>query len=357
MKMNSTAPIRFGPRSRRICICLVMTPVWFPVSVVHAAPDWSSAEEVGGVPIYRDHIRRGRYYYAPAGFRLAYRDGRPDLQYRIFRYIGKRETGDSDAFDIRGILTFSMEQDIDYEALTSVKTKLRQKAGFEWLRPLPIDHFSSALQYTVIETDVAGELDGGTTAEDIEDIDEAVWRKRVFMIGLRPRTAELMWDGFHDGRLQLSLGYVWTVKGEVRSSNDGHWESRERQFAGAVPIDVDARQFGDHFQQVDSWARIGFDKTMVSVSCYDFIDEEPTELYRVTVEIRFRTLRNQDYVEKVTFEHGELEFEKDVSFRLAKDLEQPYQYRVTRIFSSDRPIERTQWLEHSGQHLDITTAM
>jgi hypothetical protein len=354
-EMTTTVSISFRSSSRHLCVWLVIVAAWLPVSTVCAAPDWSSAENVGGIPVYRDHVRQGRYYYAPAGFRLAYRDGQPEFQYKIFRYIGTRQTGDSNAFELRGILSFSMEQDIDYETLTRVKSQLRQRVGFEWLRPLPIDNFSSALQYAVIETDVAGEIGGGSSAESAESGDEAVWRKRVFMIGLRPRTAELLWDGFHEGRLQLSLSYAWEAKGKVRSSSDGHWETRERVFSDAVPISLDARQFRDHFQQIDSWAGIAFDKTMVSVSCYDFIDEEPTELYRVTVEIKFRTLRDQDYVEKVTFQRGELNFEKDVSFRLAKDLEQPYQYRVTRIFSSGRPTEQTGWLQHSGQHLDITT--
>ena len=46
-------------------------------------------------------------------------------------------------------------------------------------------------------------------------------------------------------------------------------------------------------------------------------------------------------------------WEKEVSFRLAKALDEPYQVRVTRIYR-DRPRWRGTWEEHLSQQLDVS---
>jgi hypothetical protein len=319
-----------------------------------AAPDWSRGESLGDIRVYPDHQLRGTWYFEPGEIRLDIVDGHPDLHFKIFRYIGQRETGDTDAFSIRGVLTFGLKQEITHEAIAVARRVLEGRQGFKALQPLPLKQLDSTLVYAIVEDDVSGEIAGGESATKADGEFTATWRRRTFTVALQPITAELFWSGFQDDRLQLSANYVWKSEGRVPKRNGPGWDVQFKEIANAVPIRASAEQYPDLFEQVDTWSRIPHDRTTVTVSCYDFIDEEPTELYRVVVELRFRTLRDQDYVEKLAFEQGDIEFEKSVSFKLAKDLSQPYQYRVTRIFDSDRPRDVTNWLEHRGQYLDVT---
>jgi len=251
-------------------------------------------------------------------------------------------------------LTFRLRQDIPHEAIAAARSALAGRPGFRSLRPLPLKRLESKLIYAVVEDDVSGEIAGGESAEEADDEFTATWSKRTFTVALQPLTAELFWAGFQNDSLQLSADYVWTSEGRVPKRDGAGWDVQLKEISSAVPIRVDARQYPSLFEQVDTWSRIPLDKTTVTVSCYDFVDEEPTELYRVVVELRFRTLRDQDYVETLTFGQGDTDYEKSVSFKLAKAMTQPYSYRVTRIFNSDRPRTETGWQEHRGQYLDIT---
>ena len=78
------------------------------------------------------------------------------------------------------------------------------------------------------------------------------------------------------------------------------------------------------------------------------------DLYRVDVEVRFKTLRGEDYVEKVRFQADETDTDKAISFGLAKNVNAPFVYRVTRTYKQ-RPRESSGWIEHRGIRLDISS--
>ena len=113
------------------------------------------------------------------------------------------------------------------------------------------------------------------------------------------------------------------------------------------------QKWPDHFGRSDVGQTMQMGHTILTVLCYDFINEVKPNLYSVTVEVMFRTQRNQDYVERVKYTEGDDGYEKDISFRLAKNPGAGYQYRVRRLFK-DGSSEWTGWEHYTGQQLDVS---
>ena len=155
----------------------------------------------------------------------------------------------------------------------------------------------------------------------------------------------------------MSVGYAWhaTGKRHGNSVENSEWEDHTRDFTGSVDVLVSMEDYPELFEIIDMRERIALDKTNFTILCFDFLEEGFEELYRILVDVRFRTRRDQDYVETVSFDRFKMNVEETISFRLAKDLDMPYEYRVTRIYSDERERSVTDWLSHRGQQLDIST--
>ena len=328
------------------------------------APVWETAETVAGLTVFRDHQDSHRFYFEPAGYRIAEADGAPRVFFRIFRYLGTAETRDQGEFRISAILSIDAEQETVAERYGPALQALRRRDASASLRPLPIDGFDAELIYAVIGGDASGTLSAGgsgNTAPEDGDIDVAAehvgptvehWTKRRFTVPLDELTAQLFWDNFENDQLQLSLSHRLVSAGMRRTSAD-EWEPIERSFAGSVPVHVSMQEHASHFSRTETWALANRRRTDVIVTCYDYTERTDDELFRVAVDVRFKTLRDQDYVETVRFEAGEMETEKTISFRLARNLDEPYLFRVTRLFNS-LPEEKGSWTEHRGLILDVT---
>ena len=96
--------------------------------------------------------------------------------------------------------------------------------------------------------------------------------------------------------------------------------------------------------------KVGY--TGLDVFCFDFIENLEENLYAKIVEVAIPTT-GRDLVESITFKEGG-EYRSRIEFKLAKDLDQPYRYRILRIYN-DGSQKTTPWLEKSGESLlDIT---
>jgi hypothetical protein len=329
-----------------------------------AAPVWESAETVAGLAVYRDHQDSHRFYYEPAGYRIAVVDDAPQVFFRIFRYLGTAETRDQGEFRISAILSIDAEQATVAERYGPALQALRRRDARASLRPLPVDGFVAELTYAVIGGDEAGTLSaagsGGAASDDggadvaAEEAEPTVehWTQRRFTIPLDELTAQLFWDNFENDRLQLSLSHRLVSAGMRRTAVDA-WERDERSFANTMPVHISMQEHASHFSRTETWALANRRRTDVVVTCYDYTERADDELFRVTVDVRFKTLRNQDYVETVRFDAGAVETDKTISFRLARNLDEPYLFRVTRLFHS-LPEEKGPWIEHRGLILDVT---
>lgn len=323
-----------------------------------ADPDWQSATTAAGLTVYPDHASSNTYYYQPPQFDVLLRDGQPQVYYRLYRYLGTTETGDSDAFDVAGVLSIDVvAQGIETQAAAAL-AELRRRRPNAALRSVPISSFTGTLDYVGIDDDEET-VTGSVDVQGVSDLgpdDTAtgggLWTRRRFTVAFEPLTAQLFWQNFEAGRLQLSLSYVYRSPGRVRNT-DGQWQEDLRTFANSTPIPVAMAELPDHFEAVETWQLARKRRTDVVVMCYDFFQDGAEELYRINVELRFRTARDQDYVERVRFDGPDDETERTVSFRLARSLDEPYYYRVTRLYKSVPPVTGD-WIENQGLLLDVT---
>ncbi len=154
------------------------------------------------------------FYYSPLGLRLSQVDDTPAFRFDLFRYLGRKETGDTSAFRVRGILSFEAEQIRDVDLIKRMENHLRRTRPGATLRPAPIERFQSELIYKTVEIEEGDAIETGTVEggvsktvdnDDAGDKSEGNWKSRLFTIGLEPLTAELFWDNFEKERLQLSI--------------------------------------------------------------------------------------------------------------------------------------------------------
>jgi len=338
---------------------------WCFVGLVEAAasaswarPDWGRPREVSGRVLYPDHERPRLWYYVPAEPRLADRDGAPAFRFDLFRYVGRQETGDAGAHRVRAVLSLELER--EDAGVDELRRGLAEPNAVE-LRRVPADRVETALEYAHVEaeaeaTSASARLEGGVLhgvdASDAAAHDGA-WTQRRYTVALQPLTADLFWQGFETDRLLLSASYRQTSMGVVWDEAAGRFVPRDKVWSSSVPIRVSRRRHPQLFTRHETWATLRMAQTRLLVLCYDFVDEKPTPLHRVDVEVKIRTKRRQEYVEPVRFEAGQAVYEREVSFRLAKDLDEPYAVRVTRLYV-DRPREQSDWTLHRAQQIDVS---
>ena len=332
------------------------------VSSSHALPNLEKSENMHGVILYPDHIQKQKYYYLPAKLKLAKEQGEPLFSYNIFRYLGSQKTKTAGEYRVRGILSFEISNKSIRESLARIKSSLSNRSSRIDLVPMPVEKFASTLQYVVIApnklNNIEGEVKGGTSKETDDSKsqqDEGAWQSRRFMIGLNPLTANLFWDNFNTGHLQLSLSYHWKFKGVLPNKKGEESEKIvTKVFGDTLPLNVTMGEHPKLFSKIESWGNTHAAHTQLTVICYDFINEEISELYKLTVEIKLKNLRGHEYLEKVKFSKNDFNYEKQVNFRLAMQLDGAYEYRVTRLFSNGKKI-KSQWKKHKDGFLDVST--
>lgn len=343
----------------RWCISLAFIAVLWPASsCVFALPDFGRGIDMNGIWIYPDNLKRGQYYYSPPKLELATKDGAPIFNYSIFRFLGTKETRTENEFRVRGVLSFEIKTKTNRAILAKIKQRLSGKGQVVLLRPLPVERFVSKLQYNTIDNNdknQSGVLTGSVHKQagtKSGNNDEAAWESRKFIIGLNPLTSQLFWDNFKKNNLQLSFSYRWVVEGMVSDSKNPE-KTVSKEYGDSFPILVSMKKYPNLFERIESWQKMNASHTSITVICYDFINEKKPDLYLVTVKIKYKNMRGNDSTITIKYRKGDDQYEKKVNFRLARLINNSYEYRITRLYMDGS--EKTQtWKKHDGFYLDVS---
>ncbi|MFO7964870.1 MAG: hypothetical protein R6U50_13180 [Desulfobacterales bacterium] len=302
-----------------------------------AAPNLDHFYDIQGTRVYRDHEIPSEWYVAPAPPVLRQRtDNTPDYGFALYRYVGRSGTGDSGSFRVRGVLTFGIERFRDSAVSAKIRKALRAK-GFRTprLKSMPVSAVRSTFMFA----------DKSETREY-----QTRWKSGSIMVFLDAHMAEVLWDAVKAGQIQVSVCIDEELAG-VRNREDA-WQPSSASQVRTVPVDMDMTAHSDHFQRIDLGERMKVGYTGVDVFCFDFIENLEENLYAKIVEVAIPTT-GRELVEAVTFKDNG-EYRHRIEFKLAKDLDQPYRYRVSRIFQ-DGSKQTGPWQEKSGETLlDIT---
>jgi hypothetical protein len=323
----------------------------------YAAPDLQTATSFGDVKVFRDHMDTTIFYYQKSQKKIVDNAGVPDFSYHINRYIGTGITGDSDAFRVRGAIKFqaTTSSDISFAELNE-KIRTTYKSSVK-LMPAPVVHSFNKLIYETVsvkegEEKVTGSLESGFTTEEKSKNSIFGVENQRFTIPLSGHDANFFWDSFEQNNLVLSLSYGWSVKGVKKNAED-KWEDAVYEINNAEPIRVSMKEYPDLFRKNELWQKLDVAHSSMTVMCYDFINLKKTNLYSVLVELKFQTLRNQSYVEKVKFSSNKDTYEVNVKFKLANSTKDGYEYRVTRLtIDGDKTI--SPWKKATETGLDVS---
>jgi hypothetical protein len=176
------------------------------------------------------------------------------------------------------------------------------------------------------------------------------FKSGTVMVPLDPEEAEILWQAVESGQTLVSVSIEETLDG-VRKTDDG-WEPSDTSLGWVVPVEMDMARHPDHFQKMDLGGRLAMGYTGLDIFCFDFIENLEENLYAKIVEVSMST-NGRDLVETVTFK-DDGEYRNRIDFKLAKDLDAPYRYRISRVFT-DGTRESGRWQEKAGETLlDIT---
>ena|GEM_PF-2580324 len=324
---------------------------------LRASPDLQSAESIGNIKIFKDHQNPSLIYYFKAQKSLALQDGIPDFSYHLNRYMGTRLTEDSDEFRVRGVIRFKTveaQPSLTYQQLLQ---QMRERFGPKTqLLAAPVANSYYKLVYETatddaVEPKETGEIAGNPMPEKKLGTVFGESSQR-FTIGLSGHNADLFWQAFEKNKLILSLAYGSVIVGVKRDENQ-QWLPAEYEIADTAPIQVSMNQFPMLFSKNELWQNREMAHSTITVMCYDFINVVKSYLHSVLVEVRFTTLRKQRYIEKVKFTADSDAYEVNVRFKLANNLQDGYEYRVTRM-NQDGEKSFTDWMSTTQAVIDVS---
>ena len=301
-----------------------------------ADPDLGVYEDIEGTRIYQDNKTQSIWYLSPAKPVLNTReDNTPDYGLSLYRYLGRKGTGDSGNFWVKGVLTFGFDR--SQEGLSGkIRKALRAKGiNSPRLKSMPV----SASRVTLIFAD----------QEQVRE-NNLRWKTGTMVVPLDSVKAEILWDAVENGQILVSVAFEETLAGVIKKDDD--WQPATTSLTWTIPVEMDMKAHPDHFSKTDLGGRMKVGYTGLDVFCFDFIENLEENLYAKIVEVAIPTT-GRDLVESITFKEGG-EYRSRIEFKLAKDLDQPYRYRILRIYN-DGSQKTTPWLEKSGESLlDIT---
>ncbi|MCF8035505.1 MAG: hypothetical protein K9K62_01405 [Desulfobacteraceae bacterium] len=306
-------------------------------AVCRAAPDLDHFTDIAGVRIYRDHENPSKWYMMPAQPLLDKRaDGTPDYGLALYRYLGRKGTSDSGDFWVRGVLTFGIDRPRKSEISTKIRKELRTRGiGSPKTSTMPISETRISLMFA--------------DAQDSRSYSTR-WKGGTLVLPLNARLAEILWDAVTAGQTQVSLAIDETLAG-VRKTGD-QWEPAFTAQTWVVPVEMDMNAHPAHFRRMDLGARMKVGYTGLDVFCFDFLENLEENLYAKIVEVAIPTA-GRDLVETLTFRKNG-DYRRRIEFKLAKDLDRPYRYRISRIYK-DGSKKTGRWQKKSGEALlDIT---
>lgn len=316
-----------------LCIWMLL---WC-VAVCDASPDLDSFFDIEGVRVYADHENSGEYYLSPAAPLLESRsDGSPDYGLSLYRYLGTKGTGDAGDFWVRGVLTFGIDRPRGTGVTSKIRKALRQRGvKSPRLKSMPV----SASRVTLMFADQEGSWEYGLR-----------FKTGAMVVPLDPHQSEILWDAVEAGQTLVSVSVQETLGG-VRKTDD-NWEPSDISASWVVPIEMDMAAYPNHFQKMDLGGRMKMGYTGLDVFCFDFIEDLEENLYAKIVEVAIPA-PGRNLIETVTFK-DDGEYRSRIEFKLAKDLDQPYRYRISHVWQ-DGSRDVGEWHEKEGETLlDIT---
>ncbi|MFP3869530.1 MAG: hypothetical protein ACLFVT_01440 [Syntrophobacteria bacterium] len=308
-----------------------------PAAQAWASPDLGSYRDIQGVRLYRDHQNRQLWYLAPAPPALGTReDGEPDYGLDLFRYLGRKGTGDQGSFWLRGMLSLGIVRERSPDITAPIRRAL-QSAGFHHLRlrSMPVATARVRLLF-------ADQMQSWTQGSR--------WGSRQLRLSLDRDMAELLWDAVEAGQTLVSLAVEEHLAG--LRHRDGEWEEAETIASWTIPIQLDMEAYPGRFRRTELGGRMSKGYTGIDVFCFDFVENLDTNLYAKIVEVAIPTA-GRDLVERVTFRESS-DYRARIEFKLAKNLDEPYRVRVIKIFKDGRR-STTPWSDKGGESLlDVT---
>lgn len=311
--------------------------VLLSAAVCSAAPRLDSFYDISSVRVYSDHEKSGLWYVSPAPpFLDKLPDKSPDYGLTLYRYLGRKGTGDTGSYWARGILTFNLARSSISNLKTEILKELRKKGETpSQLKSMPV----SSSRVTLMFGDQQNSRKYGLR-----------WKSGAMVLTLEPHQAEILWDSLEAEQTLISVTIEEDLAG-VRKAEKG-WENSITSLTHVIAVEMDMKAYSDHFQKVDLAGRMQVGYTELDIFCFDFIEGLSEDLYAKIVEVAIPT-KGRDLVETVTFRDND-EYRKRVEFKIAKDLDEPYQYRINRVLK-DGSEETGPWQEKSGETmLDIT---
>ncbi len=322
-----------------------------------AAPLFFDPLSIEGVSVFRDSREANLYYCAPGPLILEEHGGRPLFRFTRIGYLGTARTQDQGVFRNRGVISFTVREDLPPEKLEAIgavlKTRSTSPAKVE---RLPVRSMKAHLIYegvTAAGTKESGTLTPIPMEEGTKGPPEERWRERSFVIALDDLNSAFFWKAFQADRMVLSLAYTFTVDGVDRKGDEE--APAFRDFSGALPLRVAPKDHPGLFEEIDLGGRMEVGYTHLDLYCFDFVNENAPGLYGKIVEVRYEDLRGMPVLTHVEFNSKKRNYKASIDFSYAKTLNKPYDFRVITINEEGERIAGGWVRDNTDSFLDVTT--
>ncbi len=318
-------------------ISLISLIIFLSSGTCPAAPDLGTYDDINGTRIYQDHQDRSLWYISPSRPSLNIRgDKSPDYGLSLYRYIGRKGTGDAGDFWVKGVLTFGIDRSKESGLNAGIRKVLREKGiSISRLKSIPV----SSSRVKIIFSDHEQVFENGLR-----------WKTGTMVIPLDKDNAEILWGAVEKGQTLVSVAFEETLTGVKKTGDE--WGPSATSLSFTMPVEMDMNAFPDKFKKLDLGGRMKVGYTGLDVFCFDFIEDLDENLYAKMVEVSIPTT-GRDLVETITFKEGG-DYSSRIEFKLAKDLDIPYRYRIIQVYK-DGTQNISPWKQKSGETLlDIT---
>ncbi len=322
-----------------------MKSIFFLISLVFficnavASPDLDNYQDIEGVRLYSDHLKKNLFYLTPSVPVLGKGvDNLPDFSLEIYRYLGRKGTGDSGKFWVKGVLNIGIQRERGKQLIKKIKKKLSKKYNIKYpkLRSMPVSRTNGQLLFA---------------DQGIKWSQGSRWSGKRITVPLDSVMSEILWDAVNAGQTLISIEMEEILSG-VRKNKDNKWEDAQVPFSSTLPVEFDIKVHPSLFFKTDLGGRMVRGYTGIDIFCFDFLENLDENLYSKVVEVAIPT-PGKPLVESVTFRKDSA-CRTRIKFKLAKDLDIGYKVRIARIFLDGRS-ETGPWTMRKGEAmLDIT---
>jgi hypothetical protein len=314
------------------------------------------------------------------------KDGKPDFKFIQMRYAGTRATDDQGVFNLKSLLAFRVaNHKPSRQKIDSIKQVIKlEGTSIKSLKPIAISNLKAELIHAADTNNIdslSTKYNDGFFESTDKKSTSTNWTERDFILRLNNTDAQIFWEGFQTNQPTISVNYTYSSKmftsksesylasGSTDLSKELEEKYKENDSipdqnilemvvnSGSIAIEIDTEKWPDLIKQIDINERTPAGYPVLDVYCYDFNSELNHDLYAKRIEIKAVGVNNSAVEFKYTFKNSEPDvYAKNIKFKYAIKLDQPYQYRVTKIYL-DGLYQRSEWTTKASwsEILDITT--